>query len=152
MALFSLCSVYEGCRLVFLFYLLLYFLCGVALCVAFVGHWGGTLVAFTVLVGFYWALGWGPCGVHSICSVYEACRSVYFIYLFLCSVAWCGVACRVYGALGWGPCGVHSVCSIDKAFRLVLLVAFRVLVVFMGDYGGTRLAFTALVVFMGHWR
>ena len=31
-------------------------------------------------------------------------------------------------------------------------MAFRVLVVFMGDLGGTRLAFTALVVFMGHWR
>ena len=56
-----------------------------------------------------------------------------FIY-FLCGVAWRGVACSVY-----------------RAFGLVLLVAFRVLVVFMGDWGGIRLAFTALVVFMGHW-
>ena len=29
---------------------------------------------------------------------------------------------------------------------------FRVLVVFMGDLGGTRLAFTVLVVFMVHWQ
>ena len=102
MALFSLCSVYEGCRLVFLFYLLLYFLCGVALCVAFVGHWGGTLVAFTVLVGFYWALGWGPCGVHSICSVYEACRLVCLLYLFIFCVVWRGVALRVEFMGHWG--------------------------------------------------
>ena len=61
-ALFSVCSVYEGCRLVFLFYLFIYFLCGVALRVAFTGHWGGTLVAFTVLVVFYWALGLDVCG------------------------------------------------------------------------------------------
>ena len=66
MALFSVCSVYEGCRLVFLFYLFIYFLCGVAwrgvaLRVAFMGHWGRTLVAFTVLVVFYWALGLDVC-------------------------------------------------------------------------------------------
>ena len=30
-------------------------------------------------------------------------------------------------------CGFHSICSVYKAFGLVLLVAFRVLVVFMGD-------------------
>ena len=55
-----------------------------------------------------------------------------FIHL-LCGVALRGVACSVYGALGWGLCGVHSVCSVYEAFGLVLLVAFRVLVVFMGD-------------------
>ena len=54
------------------------------------GHWGGTLVAFTV----------------------------FFI---------------VYGVLGLDVCGFHSICSVYKAFGLVLLVAFRVLVVFMGD-------------------
>ena len=73
------------------------------------GHWGGTLVAFTV---------------------------------FLLSMeCW-----------GWTFCGFHSTCNVYKAFGLVLLVAFRVLVVFMGDWGGTRLAFTVLVVFMGQWR
>ena len=35
---------------------------------------------------------------------------------------------------------------------LVLLMAFRVFVVFMGHWGRNRPAFTALVVFMGHWR
>ena len=45
-----------------LFILFIYFLCGVALCVAFRGHWGGTLVAFTVLVVFCWALGLDVCG------------------------------------------------------------------------------------------
>ena len=62
-ALSSVCSVYEGCRLVFLFHLFIYlfFLC-VTLRVAFMGHWGGNLVAFTVLVGFYWALGLDICG------------------------------------------------------------------------------------------
>ena len=54
--------------------------------------------------------------------------------------------------LGLDVCGFHSICSIYKAFGLVLLVAFRVLVVFMGDWGGTRLAFTVLVVFIGQWR
>ena len=53
MALFSICSVYEACRLVFLFYSFIYFLCGVALHVALRGHWGGTLVVFTASVVFY---------------------------------------------------------------------------------------------------
>ena len=35
---------------------------GVALRVALRGHWGGTLVAFTVLVVFCWALGLDVCG------------------------------------------------------------------------------------------
>ena len=87
--------------------------------IAFMGHWGGALVAFTAFVAFMRHAGW----------------SVYFIYLFIVwrGVAWRGVACSVYGALGWGLCGVHSVCSVYEAFGLVLLVAFRVLVVFMGD-------------------
>ena len=59
--------------------------------VTLMGHWGGTLVAFTVF---------------------------FFI---------------VYGVLGLDVCGFHSICSVYKAFGLVLLVAFRVLVVFMGD-------------------
>ena len=64
MALFGVCSVHEGCRLVFLFYsfILFYFIFGVALSLVFMGHWGGTLMAFTVLVGFYWALGLDVCG------------------------------------------------------------------------------------------
>ena len=63
MALFGVCSVHEGCRLVFLFYsFILFYFFGVALRLAFMGHWGGTLMAFTVLVGFYWALGLDVCG------------------------------------------------------------------------------------------
>ena len=65
---------------------------------------------------------------------------------------WCLQCCIVYGVLGLDVCGFHSICSVKKAFGLVLLVAFRVLVVFTGDWGGTRLAFTASVVFMGRWR
>ena len=52
----------------------------------------------------------------SVCSVYEACRLVWLLYLF---IAWRGVACSVYGALGWGPCGVHSVCSVYEASGLI---------------------------------
>ena len=61
MALFSVCSVYEGCRLVFLSYVFIFCVAwrGVALRVAFMGHWGGTLVAFTVLVVFVLGIGFG---------------------------------------------------------------------------------------------
>ena len=62
MAFLSVCSVYEACRLVFLFYSFIYFLCGVAFRVALGGHCGGTLVAFTELGVFYWALGLDICG------------------------------------------------------------------------------------------
>ena len=44
------------------FYFIYLFIFCVALRVTFMGHWGGTLVAFTVLVGFYWALGLDVCG------------------------------------------------------------------------------------------
>ena len=158
MALFSVCSVFEGCRLVFLFYLFIYlffhllFLFYTALRVAFMGHWGGTLVAFTVLVGFYWALGLDVCALFSVCSVYEACRLVCLLYLFIYCVAWRGVACSVYGALGWGPCGVHSVWSVYEAFWAGrLFVAFRVFVTFMGYWGGTLVAFTVFLLSMECW-
>ena len=82
-ALSSVCSVYEGCRLVFLFYLFIYFLCEVACSV-------------------YGALGWDPCGVYSVSrfllgigvgrlwrfSAFEACRLVCLLYLFIYCVAW----------------------------------------------------------------
>ena len=62
MAPFSVCSVYEACRLVCLLYLFIY--CDVALRVAFIGHWGGALVAFTAFVAFMRRLGWSPfCGI-----------------------------------------------------------------------------------------
>ena len=64
MVLFSVCSVYEACRLVCLLYLFIFFLCGLALRVAFMGHWGGALVAFTAFVAFMRRLGGSPfCGV-----------------------------------------------------------------------------------------
>ena len=69
MALFSVCSVYEACRLVCLLYLFIYFFyCvawrGVAFRVAFMGHWGGALVASTAFVAFMRRLGWSPfCGI-----------------------------------------------------------------------------------------
>ena len=46
---------------------------GVALRVAFMGHWGGTLVAFTVLAGFYWALGL------DVCCAFQAFGPVIFV-------------------------------------------------------------------------
>ena len=64
MALFSVCSVYEACRLVCLLYLFIYLFIycvawrGVAFRVAFMGHWGGTLVAFTAFAAFIRRLGW----------------------------------------------------------------------------------------------
>ena len=154
------------------YFFLVYFLRGVALRVAFMGHWGGTLVAFTVLVGFYWALGLDFSWRFSAFVVYmtNACWSCYF--LFSLFFAWCGVACSVYGELGWDPCGVYSVsrfllgigvgrfvalfsvCSVYDGCMLVFLffliyflrgVALRV--AFMGHWGGTLVAFTVLVGF-----
>ena len=61
MGLFSVCSVYEGCRLSFYFIYLFIYFC-VALLVAFMGHWGGTVVACPVSVRFYWTLGLDVCG------------------------------------------------------------------------------------------
>ena len=123
MALFSVCSVYEGCRLVFSFYLFIYFLRGVACSV-------------------YGALGWDPCGVYSVSRfllgigvgrlwrfsafvafMRHAGWSVYFtlfIYL-LCGVAWRVAFMGHWGGLlvafaafvalmrrlGWSPfCGI----------------------------------------------
>ena len=119
MALFSVCSVYEGCRLVFLF-IYLFFV------------WRGAACSV------HGALGWDSCGVYSVSSfllgigvgrlwrlstfvafMRHAGWSVYFIYLFIYCVAWRGVACSIYGACGWSPCGVHSVCSVNEAFGLV---------------------------------
>ena len=54
---------------VYCIYLFIYLLCGVAwrgvaLRVAFMGHWGGALVAFTAFVAFIRRLGWSPfCGI-----------------------------------------------------------------------------------------
>ena len=152
MALFSVCSVYEGCRLVFLFYLFIF--CVTWRCVA---------------CSVYGALGWDPCSVYSVsnffighwgwtfvalfsvCSVYGACRLVCLLYLFFLCV-WRGVACSVYGALGWGACGVHSVCSVYEAFGLVaFFAAFIVFLTFMGHWSGTLVAFTVFVLFMECW-
>ena len=60
MALFSVCSVYEACRLVCLLYLFIYCVAwrDVALRVAFMGHWCGALVAFTAFGAFMRRLGW----------------------------------------------------------------------------------------------
>ena len=69
------------------------------------------------------------------------------------------------GALGWGPLwhsqrlyclgsvGVRCFVAFTavEAFGLVLFVAFRVFVVFMGHWGRTLVVFTALVLFMGLW-
>ena len=51
-----------------LFYLFIYFFFivwrGVAFRVAFMGHWGGALVASTAFVAFMRRLGWSPfCGI-----------------------------------------------------------------------------------------
>ena len=53
-----------------------------------------------------------------------------------------------YGMFELDVCGVHSVCSIYEAFGLIVFVAFRVFVAYMGHWGGTVVAFTVLAVFM----
>ena len=71
-------------------------------------------------------MGLDVCGVHSICSVYEAFRSVIF------------VAFRVFVAFmahwGW------------------TLVAFTELEVFRGRWVGRWWRLTAFMAFMGRWR
>ena len=44
---------------------------------------------------------------------------------------------------------VHSVCSIYEAFGLLIFVALRVFVAFMGHSGWAHVVFTELVVFRG---
>ena len=72
----------------------------------------------------YGALGWDPCGIHSICSTYDAFGLVCFHGAF-----------RVSGALGQGPLwrsqclyclgsvgvGCFAAFTAFEAFRLVLL-------------------------------
>ena len=109
-----------------LFTLFIYLLCGVALRVAFMGHWGGA-----------------PCGIHSVWSVYETFWAGRLFVAFRVVVTFMGhwggtlVVFTVFllsmECWGWKFCGFHSTCNVYKAFGLVLLVAFRVLVVFMGD-------------------
>ena len=118
---FSAFVVYmRDARWSFYFIHLFIYFC-VALRLAFMGHWGGTLVAFTGLVGFLLGIGVGRLWRFSafVAFIRHAGWSVYFICLFiylLCGVAWRGVSCSVYGALGWDPCGVHSICSVYQAF------------------------------------
>ena len=98
-----------------LFRYLFIFLRGVALRVAFMGHRGGALVAFTAFVAFIRRLGLSPFVAFSVCNVYGA-------------LGWdpCGVysVCIFLWRLGLDVCGFHSIFSIYKAFGLVLLVAF----------------------------
>ena len=123
MALFSVCSVYEGCTLVFLFYSFIYlFLRG---------------VAFSI----YGALGWDSCGVYRVSRfllgigvgrlwrfsafMRHAGWSVYFIYLFIYlfifffyCVAWRGVAFRVAFMGHWGGALVASTAFVAFMRRL----------------------------------
>ena len=97
-------------------YLFINFLCGVA--------WRG------VACSVYGALGWGPCGIHSVCNVYEAFGLVAFFVAFRVFVTFMG---------HWGG----------------TLVAFTVFLLFMECWGWTFVAFTAFVVSIrpsGWWR
>ena len=73
MALLSVCSVYEACRLVCLLYSFI-----------FVCVWRG------VACNVDGALGWGACGVHSVCSVYEAFGLVAFFAAFIVFLTFMG--------------------------------------------------------------
>ena len=86
-------------------------------------------------------MGWEPCGVYSVSSVYRA------LGLDVCGVY---SVCIIYKVFELDVCGVHSVCSIYEVFGLVIFVAFRVFVAFMDLWGGTLVAFTALVVLMAN--
>ena len=78
-------------------------------------YWHG--VAWRIV--FYGALGWDPCGVHSICSIYEALGvgrlwhfySICSIYGALALYVWCVglvLSCSAYvGASGFGVLGLR---------------------------------------------
>ena len=125
MALFSVCSVFEGCRLVLLFYLFIIIII-IYLFILFI-----IFILRGVACSVYGALGWDPCGVYSVSRfllgigvgrlwrfsalvafMRHAGWSVYFIYFF---IVWRGVALRV---------------------------------AFMGHWGGALVAFTAFGAFM----
>ena len=99
--------------------------------VAFMVHWDGTSVVVT-----------------AFCSAHEAFGLVCFHGAF-----------RVPGALGRGALVAFiALVLFMKCWAAVevfglapLFVAFRVLVVFMGHYGGTLVVFTVLVQCMGLW-
>ena len=96
---------------------------GVALRVAFMGHWGGTLVAFTVLVVFVLGIGVGRLWRFSafVAFMRHAGWSVYFIYLFIYffyCVAWRGVAFRVAFMGHWGGALVASTAFVAFMRRL----------------------------------
>ena len=55
------CGVHSNCSVYQAFGLVIFF-CPFRVFAAVRGLWGGTLVAFTVLVVFYWALGLDICG------------------------------------------------------------------------------------------
>ena len=88
-----------------------------ALRVSFMGHWGGTLVAFTVSVRFLLGIGVGRLWRFSafVAFMRHAGWSVYFIYLFI----YCDVALRVAFIGHWGGA----------------LVAFTAFVAFMRRLG-----------------
>ena len=103
----------------------------------------------------YGALGWNLCGIHSVCSAYEAFGLVCFHGAF-----------RVSGVFGVGALVAFTAFVLfRKCWGWMFLwlslhlrrsgwsffVAFRVFVVFMGHWGGTLVAFTVLVLFMGLW-
>ena len=118
--------------------------------VALRGHGGGTLVAFSVLVVFYWALGFGRLWRFSafVAFMRYAGWSVYFIYLFI--FVWRGVALRVAFMGHWGGALVAFV-AFMRRLGWSPFVAFRVFVTFMGYWGGTLVAFTVFVLFMECW-
>ena len=74
MALFSVCCVmrHAGWSVYLFIYLFIVWRGvawrGVAFRVAFMGHWGGTLVAFTAFAAFIRRLGWSFYVHLSVCS------------------------------------------------------------------------------------
>ena len=77
-----------------------------------------------VACSVYGALGWGACGVHRVCSVYEAFGLVAFFAAFIVFLTFMG---------HWSG----------------TLLAFTVFVLFMECWGWTFVAFTAFVSFIG---
>ena len=83
--------------------------------------WGG------VTGSVYGALQWDPCGVHRICSVYQAFGLVIFFTHFECL--------HRLGALGRDPCGVYSVSSFLLGTGVGHLWHFSAFVVYMRGAG-----------------
>ena len=126
--------------------------------IVFMGHWGWNFVAFTVFVLLMECFGFDVCGIHSVygslvwdpCGIHSVCR---FMRRLGCSLF---VAFRVFVTFmgHWGGTlvafAVFVLCMECSGWKFVASTAF---VASMRHSGLVLLVtFRVFVVFMGHWR